>query len=389
LTTSHANIPLEHATEDSTPESSSSSSSSSSTSSLVGKPVYFEKQSDNPDLNDIRLRIVGGGDSQEQRNYCMHLRWDLFKEEYLFAGCGGALISNCHVLTAAHCSANGRVGLPDGLYCNAWNPFEGNYGEDFHFSNLSRTFVHPEFSSVNNKNDVAILELEECIQDPSLYPVMNVADEAFLDRLMPSENLVVSGFGRLSEDNTAQTEHLQQVQVPYISKGECQTYYPGRIYDDMMCAGNGATGGIDSCQGDSGGALFHQGPGGDTNQTAVGVVSWGVGCAQAGRPGVYSSMAYHRDWIKNIVCNHDRTDTSIPLCAPVAAPTPAPVVQDGIRTTCAALHDTCGQTPCCGNYICKSRTVGAAPTCALAPSNSRSPLSGGRGGAGGASKGGS
>lgn len=385
LRSTHAAIPLEHVHV----PNDASTPASAATTSLVGRPVYFEKQSENPDLDDFRLRIVGGSDSQEQRNFCMHLRWDILQEQYLFAGCGGALISNCHVLTAAHCSSDGRVGLPDGLYCNAYNPFEGNYGQEFHFSQLSATFVHPNFNDVNNEHDVAVLELEECVADPSLFPVMNVADMAFLNALSSSDPLVVSGFGRLQQDNGEdQVEHLQQVQVPYIPKAECQTYYPGRLYDDMLCAGNGQAGGIDACQGDSGGALFHQGsPGGDANQTAVGVVSWGTGCAQAGRPGVYSSVAYHRDWIKNIVCSHSRTDKSIPLCQTATAP-PVAAPDDTPRTTCTALHEVCGELPCCGSAVCKPRSVGAPPTCSVPASNGRSSLGDGRGGAGGASRGG-
>lgn len=357
-------------------------------SSLIGQKVYFESQAEDP--GEAMWRIVGGSDSSEQRNFCMHLTWDSVNTQYVFGGCGGTLISNCHVLTAAHCSADSRSGMPDGLYCNAYNPFQGNYGRDFHFSKLSATTLHPNFDNSNNKNDVAILELENCVSDLEQFPVMGLADQAFLSSLAEGRELVVSGFGRLADDATGdQVEHLQKVAVPYITNTTCRSYYPGKIYNDMICAGR-AEGGVDSCQGDSGGPLFHQGQNGDVGQTQVGIVSWGTGCAQAGKPGVYASVAYHHDWIQDIVCNNPRTDVeSIALCgggtrSVTASPTAAPT-----ESQCAALHENCSQDfPCCGTYTCKARTLGASPTCSITTTDNRSNLANGRGGAGGASRGG-
>lgn len=365
------------------------SSNSTNTSSLIGRPVFFEKQMDEPYTNPY-ARIVGGSDSPEQRNFCMHLRWDASSNQYVFAGCGGALISNCHVLTAAHCSAGDRAGLPDGVYCNAYNPFQGNYDREFHFSEIASINIHPDFDDVNNENDVAVLTLATCVDNLGNYPVMKVADYNFLGGLQENASLMVSGFGRLSESNTGQVETLQRVAVPYISSSTCTNYYPGRIYDDMVCAGS-ASGGLDACQGDSGGPLFYQGSGGDSDQTQVGIVSWGTGCAEPDKPGVYTSVAHHRDWIKNIACGDSRVSTgSIGLCSssatPASSPASAPVSQDATRDTCASVLESCADVPCCGNLQCKARTVGAAPMCSTASSSSRNPLGAGRGGAGGAAK---
>ena len=348
--------------------------------SLVDRPVYFEKQMDDPDDRSTSMpyaRIVGGSNSPVQRNFCMHLRWDALNEQYVNAGCGGVLISNCHVLTAAHCSADGRMGLPDGVYCNAYNPFQGNYGRRFHFSALKNIILHPSFDNSNNEHDISILQMENCV-DISLFPPMKVATKQFMSRLVEGQSLVVSGFGRVQPVNTGeQVERLQRAQLPYVTQQTCSEYYPGKVTEDMVCAGFLETGGVDACQGDSGGPLFFQGSrGSDRNQTLVGAVSWGSGCAQANKPGVYSSVAYHYNWIRRIVCSDTRTDSSLALCSQAtavkASTTNTMTTQTAaISTACAALHQLCESKSCCGNLKCYSRYVGGAPMCGEATSGRR------------------
>ena len=77
--------------------------------------------------------------------------------------------------------------------------------------------------------------------------------------------------------------------VTTISRSLCSYTYLGGIKDGMVCAGH-LMGGTDSCQGDSGGPLVY-------NNTLIGIVSWGTGCAQPGFPGVYSDVKYYRNWI--------------------------------------------------------------------------------------------
>ena len=87
------------------------------------------------------------------------------------------------------------------------------------------------------------------------------------------------------------------VRVPAITNSECNSAYGGgAITDSMICAGYPGVGGKDACQGDSGGPFVCNDGG---KAIAAGVVSWGIGCAEAQYPGVYARNTKALNWIKS------------------------------------------------------------------------------------------
>ena len=102
---------------------------------------------------------------------------------------------------------------------------------------------------------------------------------------------VVSGWGTLNFGDIDLPSELQAVEVYIVPREECNSTYANYdgITENMICAGVPG-GGKDACQGDSGGPLVVGG-------LLVGIVSWGIGCAEADYPGVYSNVAPLRSFV--------------------------------------------------------------------------------------------
>ncbi|MGB3554798.1 MAG: serine protease, partial [Jannaschia sp.] len=220
-------------------------------------------------------RIVGGNTATATQNpfqVALLLRSDPSAVSGQF--CGGTLVSETRVVTAAHCSdfINARdVAVLGGTR---------QLGTGGTRVNVRRIVLHPGWNPTSFDNDVAVWELSDPIRG---VPFARLATR---DGATGSNHLV-TGWGRLAEGGSS-TATLQAVTVPLVSRANCNdaNSYDGGITGNMICAGVD-TGGRDSCQGDSGGPLT----GGSGNSTLTGVVSWGFGCARPNLFGVYARVS--------------------------------------------------------------------------------------------------
>ncbi|CAG9823709.1 unnamed protein product [Phaedon cochleariae] len=268
----------------------STSAMSSNRNIECGVPRMFTKP---------QTRIVGGKNAPFGR-----WPWQVSVRRTSFFGfssthrCGGAILNENWIATAGHCvddlltsQIRIRVGEHD----------FSSVQEDLPYTErgVARKVVHPKYNYFTYEYDLALVQVDKTMDfQPHISPVCLPAS----DDLLIGENATVTGWGRLSEGGTLPSV-LQEVQVPIVSNDRCKSMFlrAGRhefIPEIFLCAGHEG-GGQDSCQGDSGGPLQVKGK--DGRYFLAGIISWGIGCAEANLPGVCTRISKFVPWIlKNV-----------------------------------------------------------------------------------------
>jgi len=205
--------------------------------------------------------------------------------------CGASIISETYIVTAGHCISGVSAASLSVRYNTMTHASGGTIVQ------LSRVILHPQYDSWELDYDAGILETAT-----PLTLGTQLANKVTLAALGsdPATGVVhrVTGWGTLSSGGSL-PPNLKTVDVPVVSRAACDQAYGSAGYSvtpQMFCLGV-PEGGKDACQGDSGGPVIDSTSG---TPILVGAVSWGIGCAQAQYPGVYTRLAAQgiRDWIQ-------------------------------------------------------------------------------------------
>ncbi|CAF0786021.1 unnamed protein product [Rotaria sordida] len=251
----------------------------------------------------ILTKIIGGETAASQTwGWAASLRYTSSDSHF----CGGSIISDSHILTAAHCTQ--RLNFPSSVrvYVGSIDLFSGGQVRE-----VSKIYNHPNYSPSNYRNDIAILKLSSPLNldqaGIDLVCLPNVSTSVLANEEYPSANLnlVAIGWGVQSEGSQVVSSILRQVTVQSIAdtSSYCQNV---KLIDSstQFCAGVMPNGGKDTCQGDSGGPLLIFTSNNVWEQ--VGITSVGYGCAKAYYPGIYTRVAAYQSWIEAIVNRANR-----------------------------------------------------------------------------------
>uniref|UniRef100_A0A8C6R806 Suppressor of tumorigenicity 14 protein homolog n=1 Tax=Nannospalax galili TaxID=1026970 RepID=A0A8C6R806_NANGA len=239
-----------------------------------------------------QARVVGGTNADEGE-WPWQVSLHALGQGHL---CGASLISPNWLVSAAHCfmdDVNFKYSDP-----TMWTAFLGLLDQSKRSASgvqehkLKRIITHPFFNDFTFDYDMALLELKKPAEYSTVVRPICLPDTS---HVFPAGKAIwVTGWGHTQDGGTAAVI-LQKGEIRIINQTTCEGLMPQQITPRMMCVGF-LSGGVDSCQGDSGGPLSSVEADGRIFQ--AGVVSWGEGCAQRNKPGVYTRLTVLRDWIK-------------------------------------------------------------------------------------------
>nr|XP_023016529.1 neurotrypsin-like [Leptinotarsa decemlineata] len=264
------------------------------------KKCGFRKDNQFLENDLIHARVVSGSVARKG-DYPWQAALKIKVKETSVHWCGAVIISSKWVLTAAHC----LQGYTKGAYiivAGEYNTDEDEGTEQQKY--IEEFFIHERFRKGHKmNNDIALIKvkgggfaLNDDVQ-PICLPDTDVSYDQDL-------NCTISGFGSVKSGISAYSHDMMAAWIPIHSNDICKMphIYGSALAEGMFCAGF-LDGGIDACEGDSGGPLacLEQG-----YFTLYGLTSWGQHCGYANKPGVYVKVAYYRPWIEDIIQRHSQ-----------------------------------------------------------------------------------
>ncbi|KAK8787606.1 hypothetical protein V5799_022619 [Amblyomma americanum] len=215
--------------------------------------------------------------------------------------CGGVIVSWLFVMTAGHCTRNKMAqDLRVSFGVTHINHARLKSDQKDHLIEVEAIYQNPLFKDIVHGDDISILKMSSPLQEGG-YPVTPICIPEATGTPITTADIVgtdgvVAGWGRTTYGGES-SKQLREVALPIVSNKACAKVFKDvlKIRDEMICAGD-INGTKDACQGDSGGALMWRSKV-DDRWYALGVVSFGVKCAEPGYYGTYTRVQSYLVWI--------------------------------------------------------------------------------------------
>nr|AYV99563.1 venom polypeptide [Dolopus genitalis] len=236
----------------------------------------------------IEPRIVGG-EVAKPNQFPYQVRFHLVKRmgnREVNTLCGGSLVTDKHILTAAHClvdvvratvymgSINFRTEEPNRITTQLKQ------------ENLR---VHENYNPLLFNSDIALVTLPERVKfSAAIHPIS--LPRAGLKKL-ENRMAIISGFGKTG-DKSKTSDNLMFLHRKILTENYCQLHFPLTFRESQICVDGSER--KSACPGDSGGPLAIEENG---EMVLVGLTSYGKFTCEIGSPAVYTRITTHLKWI--------------------------------------------------------------------------------------------
>ncbi|GAB0086062.1 hypothetical protein DMENIID0001_000460 [Sergentomyia squamirostris] len=205
--------------------------------------------------------------------------------------CGGSLLNEMFVLTAAHCVKYFTKGTD--VVAGAHNLRRPNKNEQRR--KPKNVYIHEDYDTDGHTppHDIALIEVDPPFKFNEYVQALNLPTE----KKYPTGKATVSGWGSTSNTSIPNYPNkLRWAELPVLDEKKCHTGFPGSaVHETNICAGDSSK---TVCFADSGGGLFQKDSQGKV--VVYGVVSWGwEPCGQSGMPGVFVNVSHYLKWIQD------------------------------------------------------------------------------------------
>ncbi|XP_052131416.1 mite allergen Der p 3-like [Frankliniella occidentalis] len=233
--------------------------------------------------NTFGEQKIIGGVATSIKNFPYMAAVTMYKGKTYVAQCGGSILDKYHILSAAHCFDNRN---PKAYYIRVGSDYWRYKGQG---SGVKTITVHPKYNKTIFDYDVAVIKLIKPItinnRETKATSIVKLNTVTKADTV-----ITLIGWGYTDALHSKPIPGtVRSVDIAVTDRSECESDYSDfekEITPRMICGMTTDGEAKDSCQGDSGGPVINK-----ATKQQIGIVSWGMGCAQMGSPGVFTNLA--------------------------------------------------------------------------------------------------